>query len=95
MVSDEFFYTTWDRGSGTKVTINQLYEYTKYQSRYKSELTTPLHGIAGDLFRGVTHQIEGSGSGTELFVQNETLSWGSGATAGTGILLAVDNLSGW
>ena len=89
--ADENFYTTWDRGSGTKVTINQLYEYTKYQSRYKSELTTPLHGIAGDLFRGVTHQIEGGGTGTELFVQNETLSWGSGATAGTGILLAVDN----
>lgn len=87
--SDEFFYTTWDRGSGTKVTINQLYEYTKYQSRYKSELTTPLHGIAGDLFRGVTHQIDGTGAGTELFVQNETLSW----STGTGILLAADDLT--
>lgn len=91
--SNEFFYTTWDRGAGTKVTINQLYEYTKYQSRYKSELTNPIHGIDGDLFRGVTHQIDGTGTGSELFVQNETLSWGSGATAGTGILLAADSLT--
>lgn len=82
--SNEFFYSEWNRGSGS---INDLYEYTKYQSRYKSELTTPLYGLAGDLFRGITHQIAVT-SGTGTFVQNETLTFSGGATA---ILLAVDN----
>lgn len=85
--SNEFFYSEWNRGSGS---INDLYEYTKYQSRYKSELTTPLYGLAGDLFRGITHQVDvGSGAGSELWVQNETVSWGVGTNEG--ILLAVDD----
>jgi hypothetical protein len=85
--SNEFFYSEWNRGSGS---INDLYEYTKYQSRYKSELTTPLYGLAGDLFRGITHQVDvGSGAGSELWVQNETVSWGTGTNEG--ILLAVDD----
>lgn len=85
--ADEFFYSEWDRGSGT---INDLYEYAKYQSRYKSELTTPLYGLAGDLFRGITHQVDvGSGTGSELWVQNEEVSWGTGTNRG--ILLAVDD----
>lgn len=85
--SDEFFYSEWNRGTGT---INQLYEFTKYQSRYKSELTTPLYGLAGDLFRGITHEIDVSGgAATQNWVQNESVSW----TGGTGILFAADNLA--
>jgi hypothetical protein len=85
--SDEFFYSEWNRGTGT---INQLYEFTKYQSRYKSELATPLYGLAGDLFRGITHEITVSGgAATQNWVQNESVSW----TGGTGILLAADNLA--
>jgi hypothetical protein len=85
--SNEFFYSEWNRGSGS---INDLYEYTKYQSRYKSELTTPLYGLAGDLFRGITHEIDVSGgAATQNWVQNESVSW----TGGTGVLLAVDNVA--
>jgi hypothetical protein len=49
-----------------------------------------LYGIPGNLFRGITHQVALSG-GAGTWVEPESLSWGTGGTAGTGQLLAVDN----
>ncbi|MEJ1365627.1 MAG: hypothetical protein RPU42_11170 [Candidatus Sedimenticola sp. (ex Thyasira tokunagai)] len=55
--------------------------------------TDTLYGVDGDLWTGRVYDcVIGSGSGT--WVQNETLSWGSGATAGTGNLMAVDDTDG-
>jgi len=56
-----------------------------------SIFTSPsLYGLPGNLFRGITHQVAiSAGAGT--WVEPESLSWGAGATAGTGQLLAVDN----
>lgn len=52
-----------------------------------------LYGVDGDLWTGRLYDcIILSGTGTH--VQNETLSWGSGLTAGTGNLVGVDNLAG-
>ena len=82
--TDEFFYSEWDRGSRT---INQLYERMKYLTRDGSAAT--LYGLSGELFRGITHEIDiGSGSGT--WVEPESCSW----TGGTGQVLAVDNNTG-
>jgi hypothetical protein len=82
---NEFFWSQWDRGTAS---INQFYEYTKYVTRYKAETGT-LYGIAGDIFRGVTHQLTIT-SGTGTWVQPEAVTW----TGGSGQVLAVDNVSG-
>ncbi len=83
--TNEHYYAEWDKSS---YTINQFYERMKYLIRDGSSET--LYGLNGELFRGITHQIEISGpSGT--FQEPEALSWGSGSTAGTGQLLAIDS----
>jgi len=89
--SDEYYYSSWDIGGGSapaSPVINDLYEYQKYITRDGSSGT--LYGLDSELFRGITHEIALSG-GAGTWVEPESLSWGSGATAGTGQLLAVDN----
>lgn len=78
------YYSQWDKGDQT---INQLYEYTKYIQRRGSAVT--IHGINGQLFRGITHQFNYDNEASGPFEEDETLSWGTGATAGTGLLLAL------
>ena len=79
--ADEFFYSEWDRASRT---INQFYERMKYLTR-RGETTT-LYGIAGQLFRGITHEITiDGGSGT--WSAFEAVSW----SGGTGRMLAINN----
>lgn len=88
---DEAYYSQWDIGAGTAPavpTINDLYEYQKYVTRDGSAGT--LYGLNSELFRGITHEIDIT-PGTGTWVEPESLSWGSGATAGTGQLLAVDD----
>jgi len=81
--NDDFFYSDWDKGSRS---INDYYERTKYLTRRGSAET--IYGLNGEIFRGITHQIEiSSPSGT--FVQPESLSW----TGGTGQLLAIDSVT--
>jgi len=81
---NEFYYSQWDKGSQS---INDLYEYTKYIQRRGTAET--IHGINGDLFRGITHQITYTGEASGPYVEDEILTWGTGATAGTGLLLAL------
>lgn len=78
------YYSQWDKGSQS---INQLYEYTKYIQRRGSSET--IHGIGGQLFRGITHELDYDNESGGPFTEDETLSWGTGATAGTGLLLAL------
>ena len=83
--SDEYYYSEWDKDS---YSINQFYERIKWLIRDGS--SSNIYGLNGELFRGITHEVEiSSPSGT--FVEPESLSWGSGATAGTGQLLAIDS----
>jgi hypothetical protein len=85
--SDEFYYSAWTRASRT---INQLYERLKWIGRRGTSET--LYGLGGFLFRGITHQwAYDTETGAGAWTQNEILSWGTGATAGTGALLAVDD----
>jgi hypothetical protein len=81
------YYSQWNRAT---YTINQLYERTKWLTRRASSST--LYGMNGELFRGITHQWAYTGeTGAGSWVQNDSLSWGSGATAGTACLLAVND----
>lgn len=83
--TDEYYYSKWDKDT---YSINQYYEKMKYNTRDTS--LSGLYGIDGELYRGITHQVEiSAGAGT--WVEPESLSWGAGATAGTGQLFAVDN----
>lgn len=85
----EPYYSQWDQGSRSK---NDLYERAKWLTRRGSSST--VYGLNGFLFRGITHDFAYNSKAGGAFQQNETLSWGTGATAGTGKLLAGSNLSG-
>lgn len=86
----EYYYSEWDRDV---YTINQFYERMKWLTREGSSET--IYGINGELFRGITHQIALTDLGSGDWVEPEQVTWGSGATAGIGQLLAIDdNTSG-
>ena len=81
--SNEFYYSDWELGSRSK---NDFYERSKWIQREGSSET--IYGVAGDIFRGITHEIDiDNPAGT--FVQPESLSW----TGGTGQLLAIDSVT--
>ena len=84
--TDEEYYSEWNLGTQS---INDLYERTKWIQRRGTAET--IHGMNGELFRGITHSFNYTGEATGPFQEDETLSWGTGATAGTGIILALDD----
>ena len=86
--TNEAYYSEWNKDT---FTINQFYERTKYLTADGS--TETLYGLNGELFRGITHQVAVSAQGATDFVPPELLSWGSGATAGTAQLLAVNDVN--
>ena len=86
-VADEPFYSQWNTNQPTR-SINDFYERMKWLTQDGN--ATTLYGIPGEEFRGITHQVAISG-GAGTWVEPESLSWGTGATAGTGQLLAVDD----
>ena len=79
--TDEFYYSDWELGSRTK---NQLYERAKWIQREGS--TETIYGLNGDLFRGITHEIDVD-TPTGTFVEPEALSW----AGGTAQLLAINS----
>lgn len=88
----ENYYVEWDMNGNSK---NQAYEYSQNMIR-EGASATPVNGTFGldpNIFRGITHSVAISG-GAGTWVEPESLSWGAGATAGTGQLLAVDNTAG-
>jgi hypothetical protein len=76
--ADEFYYSEWNRDT---FTINQFFERMKWLSRRGSAST--LYGLNGEVFRGITHEINTDG-GTGTFSAFEAISW----SGGTGQLLA-------
>lgn len=79
--SDEFYYSEWDRDT---FTINQFYERMKYLTRRGSAET--LYGLNGELFRGITHEIN-IDTPTGTFSATENVSW----PGGTGRMLAINS----
>lgn len=79
--TNEFYYSSWDRGSAS---INQFYERIKYLTR-RGETAT-LYGLQGQLFRGITHEINVD-TPTGTFNNFESVSW----TGGTGQMLAINS----
>lgn len=79
--TNEFYYSDWELGSRSK---NEFYERGKWIQREGSSET--IYGLNGDLFRGITHEID-IDNPTGTFVEPESLSW----TGGTAQLLAIDS----
>jgi hypothetical protein len=84
----ENYYSEWNRAT---FTINQFYERMKWLTRRGS--TSTIYGFAskGFLFRGITHEVTLAAPRAGNFAAVENVSWGSGATAGTGKMLAVNS----
>lgn len=87
--TDEDYYSEWNRvtTTGGAGNINDVYEYAKALTRANHSGTPTIHGIDPELFRGITHSVTYT-SASGNFDEDEELSWGTGATAGTGLLLA-------
>lgn len=89
---DENYYSDWELGSRSK---NDFYERAKWIQAEESgvrDVDQAIYGLDGDIFRGITHAVALTDLTTGAWVEPEVLSWGSGATAGTGQLLAIDNV---
>jgi hypothetical protein len=85
--TDEHYYSEWDADKPTR-SGKDFYERTKWLQR--RGMATAIYGIPGQLFRGITHEVDViPSSGT--FNAVEECFWGTGATAGTGQLLAIDD----
>lgn len=82
------FLGEWSYGAYDK---KALHEFVKSLLVYNT--TETLYGIDGDLWTGRLYDCVIS-TGTGTWVQNETLSWGTGATAGAGHLVGVDDTDG-
>jgi hypothetical protein len=86
---NEEYYSEWNRGANS---INTFYERMKWLTR--NGYTSTLYGIPGEKFRGITHSVTYTAqSGGNFTEGGAALSWGTGATAGTGQILA-DNDGG-
>lgn len=81
--TNEFYYSNWELGARSK---NEFYERAKWIQREGSVET--IYGISGDIFRGITHEID-IDTPTGTFVEPEQVSW----TGGVGQLLAIDSVT--
>ncbi len=82
--SDEYYYSEWNRDTAT---INQLYERMKWLTRDGE--TTTMYGLAGELFRGITHEITVDTPSVTDFSAVEAVSW----SGGTGQMLAINDVN--
>lgn len=85
---NENYYSEWNRHT---YSINQFYERMKWLTRRGSSST--IYGLNGALFRGITHEVNLTTPRSGTFSAVETVSWGSGATAGTGKMVAIDSVT--
>jgi hypothetical protein len=82
--TDEYYYSEWDRGGNS---INTFYEYMKWLTRRGSAST--LYGLNGELFRGITHEINVDNPSATDFSAVEAVSW----SGGTGQMLAINDVN--
>jgi len=91
--TDEDYYSQWAISatpSGGDGNINDLYQWAKALTRANHTGSPTIHGMDAELFRGITHSVAYT-TASGNFTEDEELTWGTGATAGSGILLADDD----
>lgn len=86
----EPYYSQWTYGANTSGDgLKGIWEFTKDLTGNGTAKT--IHGINGELFLGVTHTLGYDNEASGPFQESEILSWGSGSTAGTGLILALND----
>lgn len=86
------YYSEWSYGANTSGNgLKGVWNWIKYASGNNTPQT--LYGLNGELFLGVTHEVTVTGI-SGAFTEPDTITWGSGLTAGSGLLLAINNSSG-
>jgi len=84
------YYSLWTYGANTSGNkLKGVWEFTKDLTGNGTAKT--IHGINGELFLGVTHKVDYSGEASGPFVEDAVLTWGAGVTAGSGLLLGLDD----
>ena len=84
------YYSKWTYGADTSGdSLKGVYEFVK--DLVGTGTAKTIHGVNGELFLGITHNFAYDTEATGPFVEDEVLSWGSGLTAGTALLLALDD----
>lgn len=84
------YYSQWTYGVDTSGDgIKGIYEFIKDLSGNTTAKT--IHGINGELFLGVTHEYDYDTETGASFIEDDIITWGTGATAGTGLLLALND----
>lgn len=76
--TDEEYYSKWDT-SGSHAQ-NDYYERLKWLTRDGSAST--IHGVNGEIFRGITHSFSFAGAGFDPLV-NDRIVWGTYVNVGT------------
>lgn len=93
--NDEFYYSEWNTNQPTR-TINEFYERMKWltydgQDDYSPAFT--VYGLAPELFRGITHQIQVDNILTGPLSAVETLTWTEATISSSGRMLATNSVS--
>lgn len=84
------YYSKWTYGADTSGDgLKGVYEFIK--SVTETATTGTIHGINGELFLGVTHEYAFGTETGVTFIEDQVITWGTGATAGTGLLLALND----
>jgi len=68
--------------------------YQRVKSMFAYNTTNTPWGFDGDLWTARVYDCDNLTSGSGTWVQDEQVSWGTGATAGTGTLMGVRNTAG-
>jgi len=84
---DQPYYSQWNYNAEGDL-LKATYEYAKYIQVRDS--TTDIHGLNGELFRGVTHSYDYTSEAGTAFVEDDIITWDDSTTQGTALLLALD-----
>jgi hypothetical protein len=87
---DEPYYSEWNTNQPTR-TINDFYERMKWLTRRGSAST--LYGVNGDLFRGITQEINVDNILSGPLNAVEELTWTEASVSSSGIMVATDSVS--
>jgi len=89
---DEAYYSRWTKAA---FSVNDLYERIKWATAAESGGTAvtandTLYGLDGNIFRGITHQVNHGGTSGGSWTEGAAVTW----TGGTGQLLASNQGNG-
>lgn len=83
------YYSKWTYNTNS-AELKAIWEWVKDLTGNGTAGT--IHGINGELFLGITHEYAFNTETGNPFIEDDIITWGTGATAGTGLLLALNDI---